>query len=212
MIKAILFDFDGTLANSLPVQLEKYVVALKACKIALPDKEIVQSCFGVTLADSCKHLGITNRCKQFSCAYLQASKQLTPTIKLFEDTLPTLSLLHGKYKLGIVTFAHYEYVHKLLSLHGLYKFFDGIVCQEDVKQPKPHPEGVYMLCNKLGVDTSETMIVGDSPSDLQMAQAAGGISVLMHPPEYKRFYDLDELKKGCPKYTIQSLNDLFTIV
>jgi HAD superfamily hydrolase (TIGR01509 family) len=56
---------------------------------------------------------------------------------------------------------------------GLLRDFDAIISSDDVKQPKPAPDGVLMACQKTGVSPAQTLFVGDNPADTKAGQAAG---------------------------------------
>ncbi|HST61579.1 MAG TPA: HAD-IA family hydrolase, partial [Longimicrobium sp.] len=56
---------------------------------------------------------------------------------------------------------------------GITEHFEVIVTPEDVRNPKPHPEPVRVALQRLGVDASEAVFVGDSPHDMASGRAAG---------------------------------------
>jgi len=60
---------------------------------------------------------------------------------------------------------------------GLAPRFAGLVCAEDTVRRKPHPEPLHVGLERLGVAASEAACVGDSPEDVEMARAAGVLSV-----------------------------------
>jgi len=58
------------------------------------------------------------------------------------------------------------------------KYFKGnIIAKDNVKQKKPHPEGIIKLIDKWGLSPQNIMIFGDSPSDIQAGKKAGIITV-----------------------------------
>jgi phosphoglycolate phosphatase-like HAD superfamily hydrolase len=60
---------------------------------------------------------------------------------------------------------------------GLTPRFADLVCAEDTARRKPHPEPLRVALGRLGVDSSAAACVGDSPEDVEMARAAGVLSV-----------------------------------
>lgn len=48
-----------------------------------------------------------------------------------------------------------------------------MVCPDDVSQPKPHPEPLFLNCRQLGIDPSEAVFVGDHVRDIDAGKAAG---------------------------------------
>lgn len=61
----------------------------------------------------------------------------------------------------------------ILSHLGMDGFFDVILCAGDVEPPKPHPETILTICRRLSVPTRETVMVGDSVTDMMMGKRAG---------------------------------------
>ncbi|MBM4401273.1 MAG: HAD family hydrolase, partial [Crenarchaeota archaeon] len=96
-------------------------------------------------------------------------------VRIDEHAVEVLRNLQGKYKLGIVSnFAIPECVVKLLEMHGLDKFFDVVIVSAAVNKRKPSPEIFQQALKKLGVDTDETVFVGDTvDADIKGAKDTG---------------------------------------
>jgi pyrophosphatase PpaX len=83
-----------------------------------------------------------------------------------------------------------------------------IVTVDDVKNPKPHPEPVLMAIEKMGANPATTLMVGDSPADIQSANAAGVASVAVS-------WSLKgeaALAPYEPKHVIHDMRDLYAFV
>jgi phosphoglycolate phosphatase-like HAD superfamily hydrolase len=65
----------------------------------------------------------------------------------------------------------------MLKPHGLHQHFKILVSDDQVGKPKPDPEGIQKAANFLKIDPSNSMYIGDSPSDIEAAHRAGAISV-----------------------------------
>jgi phosphoglycolate phosphatase len=78
---------------------------------------------------------------------------------------------------GIVTSGGRERVERELELHGLAPHLHERVYGTEVKEKKPHPEGLLLCLDRLKVHTADAVFVGDSPEDIEMARAAGVYSV-----------------------------------
>lgn len=208
-IKAVLFDFDGTLADTLPYYIKAYDIALRACGLVKSEKEIFKSCFGKTVDDTCIHLEIPEKVEQFSETFFTAVKTLFKSAKLFDSTIETLQhMMANNYRLAIITFAYRWYIDQMMMQFNLDKYIEIVISANDVIYPKPHPEAILKICTSFGINPKEAMVVGDSKSDILMAKAAGSNSVLMHPSSYELFYSLDELKKTNPDFIIQDISEL----
>jgi HAD superfamily hydrolase (TIGR01509 family) len=76
-------------------------------------------------------------------------------------------------KLAVVTNSIRETSEYMLRYSGILDFFQFIVTNEDVTNPKPSPEGYILACKKLGLDASEVVVIEDGDYGVLAAQAAG---------------------------------------
>jgi len=125
-------------------------------------------------------------------------------VRIDEHAVEVLRKLRGKYKLGIVSnFAIPECVVKLLETHGLDRFFDIVVVSGAVNKRKPSPEIFQQALEKLGVDTAETVFVGDTvDADIKGAKDTGMKTIYIERRVQK------EAEQICPDQTIRSLSGL----
>lgn len=85
-----------------------------------------------------------------------------------------LCSLPGHIKLGALTNACVAYAEEVLRVNDNVKErFQAIHGADSVPAPKPMPDGLLMCCKELGLEPSECVYIGDSPSDAVAAQAAG---------------------------------------
>jgi putative hydrolase of the HAD superfamily len=90
-----------------------------------------------------------------------------------------------------------------LEKHGLDVFFDVIVVSGAVNKRKPSPEIFQKALEKLGVNPSETVFVGDTvDADIQGAKGAGMKTIFIERRPQK------EAEQTCPDQTIKNLNEL----
>lgn len=208
--KAFLFDFDGTIADTLPYYIKAYRRALDT--IGLPgktDKEIVGLCFGKKEQVVCDELAVPHKVKEFSNSYFQAVRELFPEAPLIPGALELLTTLkEKKVKIAIITFAYRWYIDSMLQHYSLTNIIDVVVSVDDVTKPKPDPEAVLKICKLFSITPEECVVVGDSKSDIMMAKSAGAGSILVHPPSYGLFYDFAVLKESKPDQTISSLAEI----
>jgi HAD superfamily hydrolase (TIGR01549 family) len=213
MIKAVLFDFDGTLADTLPFYIQAYDAALRSVGFILDEKEIAKKCFGKTVYSACKTLGIPEKTEIFGQVFFSAIKDLFKKAPLFDDTIEVLNFLKDhQVKIIVITFALRWYIDQMMDQYTLSKYFDFIISADDVMNPKPQPEAVLKAIDRLQIKPEETLVVGDSKSDIVMGKSAGSKTVLFTRKEYDLFYSFDELKKTNPDLIISNLSQLKKMV
>lgn len=84
--------------------------------------------------------------------------------------------------------------------------FHATITADDVENIKPHPEGLYTIAKKLGVEPHEMLLVGDSPTDIIAGNEAGCITVaIIHPGS---FANKKLLEHETPNHFTQSIDDL----
>jgi len=108
-------------------------------------------------------------------AYDLADESLKPCCcyALFEGTMDKLEQLKSEgLKLAIATTDSHRRTEESLRFLGITRFFDVIVGGDDVENPKPAPDMVLEACRQTGCAPSETVVVGDSLSDMKMGKNA----------------------------------------
>ena len=93
-----------------------------------------------------------------------------PKTSLPDGTLDFLKKLSGKVKVGVVTKSPASYAEKLLAHHKIE--IAVLVAFHDVKKLKPDPEALLVAAEKLGIEPSGCIYVGDDANDVQAAKAA----------------------------------------
>lgn len=103
---------------------------------------------------------------------------------LFDDTLPILQALHGRFKLGLITNGLSCLQHEKIKGSGLAHFFDAMVVAGDIGVAKPDPSVFQVLLDQLQVTPDEAIMVGNSVTgDIGGAQGVGMKAVLIHRGE-----------------------------
>ena len=173
-----LFDFDYTLADSSKgiVLCFRHVLNLHGYT-GITDEEIKRT-IGKTLEESFSILtGVTDAdtLAAYKKEYVKAADQhMTVNTFLFPETLSVLTQLkQDGARIGIISTKYRYRIMELLSQKLPAQFLDIIVGGEDVKTPKPSPEGLLFAIEHLSVQKEETLYIGDSTVDAETAQAAG---------------------------------------
>ena len=161
--------------------------------------------FNVRVSETLKSLGYNYDVSSpiVAAATAEFCEEFMTFVYLDENTESLLRILHGKYKLGIISnFAIPECVDKLLKTHDLDKLFDAIVVSGAVNKRKPSPEVFERTLKALGVSASETVFVGDTlDADIEGAKAVGMKAVYIE----RRIEKVEQVR---PDQTIKSLSEL----
>ena len=174
-LQTILFDFDGTIADTLPVSFEafKYVFD-KYDKRTMTDHEIVQL-FGPIedviirnhLSDKDKvEYAIEDFYHQYEIGHHREFESLA-------DIHEMLNLVKDlDINLGIVTGKSRRSLTLSLEILNLYDYFDVTISGDEVKVAKPNPEGIQKALHLLHNTPSEAIFVGDSQADIAAGYSA----------------------------------------
>lgn len=175
-IRAVLYDFDGTLADSTDLIMRSYRHTMRTHLGQAPPDDDWLSGFGMTLETQLARFA---RHPEEAAAMLDTYRAYQNTIhddllRPFPGATETVAELDRRgYGLAIVTSKHRRSAMRGMELCGIVSHFDVIVTPEDVAEPKPHPEPVLLALQKLGVKPEEALFVGDSPHDIAAGRAAG---------------------------------------
>lgn len=170
----ILFDLDGTLADTHDLIFDSFNFVLEKYKsVRLTPREIL-SYFGppeeVCIVNMLGRENFDTVWEDFVDYY---SSHLNESI-VFDGIRELLGKLKSSGKLlGVFTAKGTKTAELTLAFHGLKSMFDVIVTGSEVKNHKPDPEGIDIALSKLDVRPSDTIVVGDSTSDYKAAAAAG---------------------------------------
>lgn len=213
-VKGVIFDVDGTLANSVgffydialeilrlagaPAVSQEQVYALMRLGDAAPLEKLFPPDFPNPSA-TLKRI-VDERMHEWMRQYHEETEAIPGSVELLHD-------LRAKgIQLGIATSSGRAL--PFLNRWGVRHLFDGIVGREDVESRKPHPEPILKCLGHLQLDPHEVAYVGDSIIDVQAGKAAGvytiGVLTGTSPHEI--------LHQESPDHIVESVAELFDIL
>ncbi len=208
--KTLLFDWDGCLAQTLPIWLVTYRELFKKYNKPLTDQQITNLVFGGW--GEAERMGIEDAqgfYKDLESIYQSRIVDLT----LYDGVSDLIKLLKANNKeIVIISSSFKQYMKPVLQQYKIYKLINFIFDGNDVIKHKPDPEIVNKALKKLKGDKKQSIVIGDSKSDLGAAQAAEVDSVLFYPKSHELIYDKQELMKYNPTYVVESFKQMEKIL
>lgn len=208
----ILIDWDGTLAKTLEVWIEILHGTFSRYGLRFSDQRLL------TLISSdwngMLDLGIGGGMVSKIVGHFKKSAQeKLKDVPLHDGVITSLREFknEGK-KLGLVTSNDLSSLEATVANAEVAPFFDVLLTSDDLEDVKPDPECIYKAVALLKGDLAETILIGDSESDLKAAASANVDSILYYPESHKAWYDLNELEKENPTYICQDWDAVRKIV
>jgi len=169
---AAVFDWDGTLADSLSAILRAERAVMRDLGLDLP-VELLRTTYTPDWRAKYRSLGIPEE-RWPEAARNWSERMLTARPRAFPWARRALRLLRRRgVRLALVTASGRSIVEPNLVRFNLGGVFEDIVCADDVTHSKPHPEGLERVLVRMGVAPGDAVYVGDTVIDLAMARAAG---------------------------------------
>lgn len=205
MIKAILFDLDGTLINSTEYIFRAFEYTLKAHGQKPVPRSKIRRRIGRALTDTYQFLTELKDVQDLFNTHRDFQGKNLKLIKSYSSVKETIQKLHEqRYKLAVIT-SRWSYIKETLEIAGIKASqFELIVGASDVQNHKPHPEPVNVVLQKLKISSDEAVMVGDGIADIEAAKAAGVKSIAV---TYGFGYKKD-LRAAGADYLVDSFKEL----
>ena len=210
MIKAVLFDLDGTLLDTNELIYTSFLKTFKDKLNIELKKEEVTEFFGIPLGDPFKKYTNSDNVDELVSYYREYNESIHDKMCFaFEGVKELLVGLKEKgIKIAIVTSKRRELAERGMKIAGIYDFMDVIITPESTIKHKPNGEPALKACSDLGIDPSEAIMVGDSPFDIHCGKNAGcktcGVNYT--------FIDLKVLKASEPDYFVDKPLDILNLI
>ncbi|MGE8036047.1 pyrophosphatase PpaX [Lysinibacillus sp. KCTC 33748] len=208
-VKALLFDFDGTLLNTNDLIIQTFMHVLNE---RFPGQYSPKDCLkflGPSLKQTFSDIApgeeeaMITKYREYNEAHHDE------LVTQYPDVVSTLEQLKDMgIKLAIVSTKRNGMIDRGLSVLGANHLFDIRIGTDDVKNVKPNPEPVLLALERLGVNKEEAIMIGDNSHDIEAGHNAGvraaGVAWAFKGEEY--------LQQFKPEYMLHHMTDLFEIV
>ena len=216
-IRAIIFDMDGTLIDSIDLYhaILRDIMESLGMELTLSRELLFETLsHGKRLADIIFPPDMKNRgtnVEQFSTLAMNAFKETFARgdVGLIDGVIPLFEELTRRgFRLAIVTSSITEVIVPFLKARKLDPYLNCVRGRAEVPQLKPQPDPLLRCMKILDVQPRESIYVGDSAVDIQAGKAAGAwtVGVLTGTS------DLNRLKAEAPDAILDSVGDLLTIL
>lgn len=175
-IEAVLFDFDGTLADTLPLSFKAFNTVFNTYDQRDVTNEELISMFGPTeeeiIANNFENkISIVQAIADYYSIYEQGHYDDFQNDQEIIDLLEHLR--EQGMKIGVITGKSKRAFQISSEALNLSSYFDVVITGDDVVKPKPDPEGIYKALDILSIDKSKTIFIGDSNADIMAGKSAG---------------------------------------
>lgn len=237
MIRAMIFDLDGTLVQTERLKAISYAkAAVQLCPYTLAEETVIEA-FKDVVGLSRQEVA-TQLVERFSLdekvqPYMEEFGVSTPwqayvqlRLKIYDEMLAdpailkknqwqhNIDLLHyvrqQTCKTALATMSHCEQAQRVINVLGLTDHFDFVATRDDVEHGKPDPEIYQLVARQLDVDPREVVVIEDSPSGVKAAIAANMRVVAVTTPfTRERLHELDILE---PQWIVDTPHQLMDVV
>ena len=210
-INTVIFDFDGTLANTQKATMMTFVQVLGKLGMAVEEQSLCEEMTALSVAEMFRSVGLSKdlvptACECYKALYQILSPQwasLFPGVKQILETLDAWGL-----SLAIATNESRDNLDNLLSAFGIANLFKTSCCADEVTRSKPFPDMGIKILEHMNAHPSRTLMVGDSVFDMAMGNTLGLHTCAVG---YGAFPITQLLAKN-PDYAIQNFNELLTLL
>ncbi|MBU6222884.1 MAG: HAD-IA family hydrolase [Planctomycetes bacterium] len=173
---AILFDCDGTLADTMPAHYRAWLTVTRAHGLAF-DEDRFYSLGGRPtrdiIATLAREAGVTLDVDQAAKVKERSFLDQLARIEAIGPVVDVVRRLRGRMPMAVVTGGYQEVCRKILAHIGLVDAFDTIVASEDTDRHKPDPEPFLEAARRLGARPERCVVWEDSDLGLEAARRGG---------------------------------------
>lgn len=203
----ILFDLDGTLHDSEKLYIQACCNCLEAMRKSRLTDEEKNYLIGKPITRIIDEWFSGQKIEVLE-SFFRHYEMVNNQVREYNGIYEVLTELKGRgATLGIVSSKYKKYVVQELHKTKLYSFFNVIVGLDDCKEHKPHPEPLLKAVRELQVDPKNCIYIGDQPTDILAAKAAGikGFGALWGEGEKEK------LESALPTGLLQKPKDILVI-
>jgi beta-phosphoglucomutase len=209
MLETVIFDWDGTLADTRQVIVISFQKALGEINCKVND-EYIERRIGVGAAETFREILRSSKV-QFDEKLIQhlierkseLEIELANQVKLFAGAKELLEALWGKVKMGLASMNNRSVIIHMLKANDLEKYFEAVLTAESISHSKPNPEIFLKTASELKSSPEKCVVVEDSVFGVKAAKSANISCIAILTGVYSK----QELEKEKPDLTVKTLKD-----
>lgn len=208
-VKALLFDFDGTLLNTNELIIQTFMHVLNE---RFPGQFSPKDCLkfiGPSLKQTFNDIAPGEEEALIAKYRAWNIEHHDELVSQYPDVVSTLEQLKAQgIRLAIVSTKRNDTIDRGLSILGATHLFDVRIGTDDVHNVKPDPEPVLLALERLGINKDDAIMIGDNSHDIEAGHRAGvraaGVAWAIKGEAY--------LQQFQPEYILHQMTDLLDIV
>lgn len=178
MITTLIFDMNGVITDDEDIHELATHQIFERVGAEVTSEIYRKFCLGRTDASAFKDLVAKFEIQHQNVAHLIAEKSVAyqelvkGNLKVYPGVIEFIHQLHQKYTLALTTSSTFAEVQAVKDQLKIDDYFATVVCANDVRFGKPHPEPYLLTAKRLQVDCHNCLVIEDSENGVQLAKAA----------------------------------------
>jgi beta-phosphoglucomutase-like phosphatase (HAD superfamily) len=187
--KGLIFDLDGTLADTMPLHLKAWKIACQEFGIIMTD-DFLKSFTGTPgrkIAEALvRYHGLENSVdtQQIAKRKHDLFDDMQPLVTIIKPVADIVNDYYGQMPMAIGTGGQRDTVERTLEVIGMKEFFYPIITADDVTNYKPDPETFIRCAELMKINPYDIEVFEDGDLGIEAARSAG-----MHPVDVRTWYD-----------------------
>ncbi len=211
-----LFDWDGTLTNSIPIWHRAIMESLGVAAMGMDKDEIAHNFLGgwsIVSPDTLRHMGVADA-QVFSDNVMERALAYgIRETELHNGVREILQSMEEKdFSTALVTNNFREVIDHALEHHNLTSAFSIVIAREDAPPGKPDPAGVNKAIGHMHgarIEKNRAALVGDTKHDVDAGRAAGVKTIVYYPKEHEQYLSYTFVKSWEPDLIIREWDELW---
>lgn len=212
-VKNLIFDFDGTLADTAPLIIKTMQATMRVMKLPLKDNIECRAVIGLKLEDIPSVLwpDIPDIGDEFSLTYRSIFDELKRPliVTCFPKVIKTLNHLRSQgYPMAVASSRNHKSLEEFLRLFKISDCFSILIGGDDVAHGKPASDPVLAILGAMEWKPEETLVIGDSNVDIIMGKSAKTKTCAIT----YGYGVLSDLQAAHPDYLIPDFQSILTVL